>query len=157
MSLASDTSRSYPATATQDVKMCHMPQTPGTHGSGHRAPTRRGSITGGRVTALLVGAPAIGMFFGGAVFAVLSAGAATLAALRVRPEGLWWVLPMAPVAVWAVCVSRAMFDAAGGGGKQAIAVAHGAIDAFPAMTVTLLATAAVAFLRRAARRRSVGA
>ena len=104
-----------------------------------------------------MGAPAIGMFFGGMVFAVLSAGAATLAALRVRPEGLWWVLPMAPVAVWAVCVSRAMADAAGSGGKQAIAVAHGVIDAFPAMTVTLLATAAVALLRRAARRRSVGA
>lgn len=137
--------------------MCHMPQTPGTHGSCHRAPTKRGTITAGRVTALLVVAPAIGMFFGGAVFAVLSAGAATLAAVRVRPAGLWWVLPMAPVAVWAVCVSREMFDAAEGGGKQAVAVARGMIDAFPAMMMTVLATAAVALLRRAARRRSVGA
>jgi hypothetical protein len=106
---------------------------------------------------LLVFAPAIGMFFGGAVFAVLCAGAAALAALRVRPAGLWWVLPLAPVAIWAVCVSREVFDASAGGGKQAVAVAHGMIDAFPAMLVTLLATAAVALLRQAARRRSARA
>lgn len=129
-----------------------MPQTPGTHSSGHRAPTRRGTITAGRVTALLVSAPAIGMFFGSVMFAVLCAGAAALAAVRVRPAGLWWVLPMAPVAVWAVCVSREVFDAFGSGGKQAVAVVHGMIDAFPAMLVTLLATAVVALLRHLARR-----
>lgn len=129
-----------------------MPQTPGTHSSGHRAPARRDTITTGRVTALLVLAPAIGMFFGSAVFAVLCAGAAALAAARVRPAGLWWVLPLAPVAIWAVCVSREVFDASGGGGRQAVAVVHGMIDAFPAMMVTLLATAAVALLRRFARR-----
>jgi hypothetical protein len=132
--------------------MCHMPHTPGTHGSCHRAPTRRGNPTAGRVAALLVLAPAIGMFFGGVVFAVLCAGAASLAALRVRPSGLWWVLPLAPVAIWAMCVGREMFDASWGTTKQAVAVAHGMIDAFPAMTVTLMATAAVALLRRFARR-----
>ena len=129
-----------------------MPHTPGTHCTGHRAPTRRGNITAGRVTVLLVLAPAIGMFFGSVLFAVLCAGAAALAALRVRPAGLWWVLPSAPVAIWAVCVGREVFDAFGGTGKQAVAVAHGMIDAFPAMMVTLLATAAVAVLRRLARR-----
>ena len=134
-----------------------MPHTPGTHGSCHRAPTRRANITAGRVTALLLFAPAIGMFFGGAVFAVVCAGAASLAALRVRPAGLWWVLPLAPVAIWAVCVGREVFDASGGTSKQAVAVAHGMIDAFPAMIVTLLATAAVAALRRTLRRRSAGA
>ena len=108
------------------------------------------------VTALLVLGPATGMFFGGVVFAVLCAAAAALAALRVRPAGLWWVLPLAPVAIWAVCVSREVFDASGGGGRQAVAVAHGMIDAFPAMMVTLLVTVAVALLRRV-RRRSAGA
>lgn len=131
-----------------------MPQTLGTHGSSHRAPTRRGSITAGRATALLVLAPAIGIFFGGVVLAVLCAGAAALAALRVPPAGLWWVLPLAPVAVWAVCVGREVFDASGGGTRQVVAVAHGMIDAFPAMMVTLVAAAAVALLRRFARRSS---
>ena len=102
-------------------------------------------------------APAIGMFFRGVVFAVLCAGAAGLAALRVRPAGLWWVLPVAPMAIWAVCVGREVFDASGGSGRQAVAVAHGMIDAFPAMLVTLLVTAAVALLRRFARGRSAGA
>ena len=133
--------------------MCHMPQT---HGSCHRAPTRRANITAGRVTALLLAAPAIGMFFGGMVFAVLCAGAAAVAALRVRPAGLWWVLPMAPVAIWAVCVSREVFDASGSESRQAVAVAHGMITAFPAMVVTLLATGAVALLRRLARRSARG-
>lgn len=132
--------------------MCHMPQTPGAHSSGHRAPARRGNFTAGRVTALLVLAPVIGLFFGPVVSVVLCAGAAALAAARVRPAGLWWVLPLAPVAIWAVCVSREMFEASGGGGRQAVAVAHGMIDAFPAMTVTLLTTAAVALSRRLARR-----
>src|SRR6185437_12291818 len=136
---------------SQDVKMCHMSQTPGTHGSCHRAPTRRGNITAGPVTALLVLVPAIGMFFGSVMFVVLCAGAATVAAVRVRPAGLWWVLPLAPVAVWAVCVSREVFDASGGGGKQAVAVVHGMIDAFPAMVVTLLAASTVALLRRFTR------
>ncbi|WP_194918741.1 DUF6542 domain-containing protein [Catenulispora rubra] len=129
-----------------------MPHTPGTHGSCHRAPTTRTNITAGRVTVLLVLVPAIGMFFGGALFAVLCAAAAALATLRVRPAGLWWVLPLAPVAIWAVCVGREVFDASGGGARQAVAVAHGMIDAFPAMLVTLLVTAAVALLRRLARR-----
>jgi hypothetical protein len=128
-----------------------MPQSPGTHGSCHRAPARRANITAGRVTALLVLAPAIGMFFGSVVFAVLCAGAAALAAVRVRPAGLWWVLPLAPMAVWAVCVSREVFDASGGGGRQTVAVVHGMIDAFPAMAVTLLAASAVALLRRLTR------
>lgn len=100
---------------------------------------------------MLVLAPAIGMFFGSVVFAVLCAGAATLAAVRVRPAGLWWVLSLAPVAIWAVCVSREMFDASGGGGRQAVAVARGMIDAFPAMVVTLLAASTVALLRRLTR------
>ncbi|WP_370379479.1 DUF6542 domain-containing protein [Catenulispora sp. GAS73] len=130
-----------------------MPHTPGTHGSCHRAPTTRGNITAGRVTALLVLVPAIGtLFFGGVLFAVLCAAGAALAALRVRTDGLWWVLPLAPVAIWAVCVGREVFDASGGGARQAVAVAHGMIDAFPAMVVTLLVTAAVALLRRLARR-----
>lgn len=137
--------------------MCHMPQTTGTHGSAHRAPTRRANATAGRVTVLLLLAPAIGMFLGGALFAVLCAGAAALAALRVRPAGLWWVVPLAPVAIWAVCVGREVFDASGGNGKQTVAVARGMIDAFPAMAVTLLTAAAVALLRRAVRRRSVRA
>ena len=128
-----------------------MPHTPGTHGSCHRAPTTRANITAGRVTVLLVLVPAIGMFFGGVVFAVICAAGAALAALRVRPDGLWWVLPLAPVAIWAVCVGREVFDASGGATKQAVAVAHGMIDAFPAMMVTLLVTAAVAVLRRLAR------
>jgi hypothetical protein len=67
------------------------------------------------------------------------------------------VVPLAPVAVWAVCVGREVFDASGGQGKQAVAVARGMIDAFPAMAVTLLTAAAVALLRRAVRRRSVRA
>lgn len=100
---------------------------------------------------MLLLAPTIGMFFGGVMFAVLCAGAAAVAALRVRPAGLWWVLPLAPVAIWALCVGREMFDASGGGTRQAVAVAHGMIDAFPAMMVTLLVTAAVALLRRARR------
>ena len=130
-----------------------MPHTPGTHGSCHRAPSTRGNITAGRVTALLVLVPAIGtLFSGGAVFAVLCAAGAALAALRVRPDGLWWVLPLAPVAIWAVCVGRELFDASGGAAKQAVAVAHGMIDAFPAMLVTLLVTATVALLRLLARR-----
>lgn len=137
--------------------MCHMPQTSGTHGSCHRAPARRGNRTARSVTALLVLAPAIGMFLGTVVFTVLCAGAAAVAALRVRPAGLWWVLPLAPVAIWAACVGRELFDASGGGSRQAVAVAHGMIDAFPAMLVTLLATAAVALSRRAARRRSTRA
>jgi hypothetical protein len=135
-----------------------MPHTPGTHGSCHRAPTTRGNITAGRVAALLVLVPATGMFvFGGVMFAVLCAAGAALAALRVRPDGLWWVLPLAPVAIWAVCVGRDVFDASEGATKQAVAVAHGMIEAFPAMLVTLLVTAAVALLRRLARRGSARA
>jgi hypothetical protein len=97
------------------------------------------------------------MFFGGVLFAGLCAGAAALATLRVRPTGLWWVLPLAPVAVWAMCVGREVFDASGSGGKQAVAVAHGMIDAFPAMMATLVVTSTVALLRRAAHWRSAGA
>jgi hypothetical protein len=130
-----------------------MPHTPGTHGTSHRAPTGRGTVTAGRVTALLLLAPAIGMFFSSTVFAVLCAAAAVLAAMWVKPAGLWWVLPSAPVAIWALCVARELFDTSGGGSRQAVAVAHGMIDAFPAMLVTLLATAAVALLRGIARRR----
>ena len=48
---------------------------------------------------MLLLAPAIGMYFGGVVFAVMCAAGAGLAALRVRPAGLWWVLPLAPVAM----------------------------------------------------------
>lgn len=158
MSAALDTSRSCPIIAAQDVKMCHMPHSPGTHGSCHRAPTRRTDVTAGRVTALFVLAPVIGMFLAdGLVFAVLCAAAAALAALLVRPAGLWWVLPMAPVAIWAACVGRAVFDASGGGSRQAVAVAHGMIDAFPAMAVTVGATAAVALGRRFTRGRSARA
>ncbi|MEY9890492.1 hypothetical protein ABIA35_009792 [Catenulispora sp. MAP12-49] len=140
--------------------MPHSPGTHGTSGTGHRAPARRGRsqpVTAGRVTVLLVLAPAIGMFFGGVVFAVLCAGAASLAALRVRPAGLWWVLPLAPMAIWAMCVGRELFDVSGSGSRQAVAVAHGMIDAFPPMAVTLAATVAVALLRRVARRRSARA
>ena len=110
-----------------------------------------------QVSALLLFAPAIGMFFGGAVFAVSCAAGAALAALRVRPAGLWWVVPLAPVAIWTLCVGRAVLNASGGGTRQAIAVAQGMIEAFPAMAVTLLTTGAVALLRRLARRRSVRA
>ena len=135
-----------------------MPHTPGTHGSCHRAPTRRSDITAGRATALFVLAPAIGMFLvGGLVFVWLCAAAAALATLLVRPAGLWWVLPMAPVAIWAACVGREVFDASGGGSRQAVAVAHGMIDAFPAMAVTMGATATVALLRRFTRERSARA
>lgn len=137
--------------------MCPMPQTTGTHGSAHRARTRRGRTTAGWITVLLLLAPTIGMLFGGVMFAVLCAGAAALAALRVPPAGLWWVVPLAPVAIWAVCVGREVFDASGGGGRQAVAVARGMIDAFPQMVVTLSTTVAVALLRRAARGRSVRA
>ncbi|MEY9929275.1 hypothetical protein ABH926_003915 [Catenulispora sp. GP43] len=140
--------------------MPHSPGTRNTPGTGHRAPARRGrpqQITAGRVTALLVLAPAVGMFFGGMVFAVLCAGGASLAAVRVRPAGLWWVLPLAPVAIWTVCVGRELFDASGSRSGQAVAVARGMIEAFPAMAVTLAATAAVALLRRVARRRSARA
>jgi hypothetical protein len=105
-----------------------------------------------------VAAPAIGMFFlGGVLSAALCAGAASLAALLVRPSGLWWVLPLAPVAIWAVCVGREVFDASGGGSRQAVAVAHGMIDAFPAMVVTLAASGAVAVSRGLSRRRSARA
>lgn len=137
-----------------------MPHTPGSHCPGHRAPTRRTRrqhLTAGRVTALLLLAPAIGLFFGGTVFAVLCAAAASLATLRVRPAGLWWVLPLAPVAIWTVCVGHQMYDASWGTTKQAVAVARGMIDAFPAMVVTLVATAAAALLRGAVRRRSARA
>lgn len=135
-----------------------MRHTPGTRRSCHRAPTRRTDVTAGRATALLVLAPAIGMFLAdGLVFAVLCAVVAALAALLVRPAGLWWVLPMAPVAIWGLCVGREVFDASGGGSRQAVAVAHGMIDAFPAMAATLAATAVVALLRRFARGRSARA
>jgi hypothetical protein len=98
----------------------------------------------------------IGTFlFGGVVFAMLCAAAAAVAALRVRPSGLWWVLPLAPVAVWAVCVGGEVLDASGGGTRQAVAVARGMIEAFPAMVLTLVAMAAVALLRLAVRRRWV--
>jgi hypothetical protein len=101
--------------------------------------------------------PLIGMFFGGVMFTLLCAAGATLAALRVRPAALWWVLPLAPMAIWAVSVGWQVFDASGGGTRELVAVARGMIDAFPAMVVTLLATVGVALLREAVRRRSARA
>ena len=134
-----------------------MPHTPGTHGTGHRAAARTGREprpgTTGRVSVLILVTPLIGMFLGEAVFTTACTAAAALAALRVRPAGLWWVLPAAPLAVWAVCVGRELFDASGDATKQAVAVAQGMITAFPAMALTLLAATAVALLRRARRRR----
>jgi hypothetical protein len=95
--------------------------------------------------------------FGGVVFSVLCAAAAALAALRVRPTGLWWVLPLAPMAIWVVCVGRQLFNSSAGGAREAVALARGMIEAFPPMVLTLLATTAVALLRLAVRRRSARA
>ncbi|WP_344658269.1 DUF6542 domain-containing protein [Catenulispora subtropica] len=140
-----------------------MPHTPGTPGSGHRSPTRRGRpkrpLPAAQVVAMLVLAPTIGLFFGGALFVLLCTAAATVAAVRVRPDGLWWVLPAVPLAIWTVSVGRRLLlDAPDGGAKQAVAVAHGMIDAFPAMVLALAAAALVAVVRRsAARGRSVRA
>ncbi|NUP48329.1 MAG: hypothetical protein HOW97_13625 [Catenulispora sp.] len=144
-----------------------MPYTPGTRGSGphgpsgHRAPTRRGRpkrpAPAAHVVALLLLAPLIGMFLGGAAFVLLCAGTAAFAAARVRPAGLWWVLPAAPLAIWTLCVGRELLDTSGDGTRRAVAVAHGMIDAFPAMVLALTAAALVAVVRRTAGRRgSVG-
>ncbi|NUR26291.1 MAG: hypothetical protein HOV83_10660, partial [Catenulispora sp.] len=77
-----------------------MPHTPGTPGSSHRAPARRGRpkppLPTSRAVAMLVLAPVVGLFFGGAAFVLLCTAAATVAAVRVRPAALWWVLPTAP-------------------------------------------------------------
>ena len=132
--------------------MCLMPAH--TYGSQHRRerPTQR--TTAGRVAVLLLLAPGIGMFFGGTVFVVLCTAAAALAALRVRSAGLWWVVPVAPMVIWAVCVSVALMGS-GGGGKEddAIALVHGMIDAFPAILFALAGMAAVIVMKRLAARR----
>ena len=138
--------------------MPHTAGTGSTRTTGHRAPTRRSRsnrpVPASRLLALLLLAPAVGMFFGGAVFVLLCVAAATLAAGRVQPAGLWWVLPAAPLAIWTVSVSRQLFDASGGTTRQAVAVAHGMIEAFPAILLTLVATAMVAVVRRSRRWRS---
>jgi len=159
MNAASDTSRTYPIATAQDVKMCLMPHTPGTHhDSCHRAPTRRGRpkraqrpTPAAHVIALLLLAPMVGLFFGGAIFVLLCVAAATVAAVRVRPAGLWWVLPAAPLAIWTVTVGWKLLTASEGGAKQAVALAHGMIDAFPAMVLAVVSTALVAVVRRTAR------
>jgi len=99
-------------------------------------------------------APVIGVFFGGAVFVLLCVAAAMLAAMWVQPAGLWWVMPAAPLAIWVVSVGWQFLDSSGGTTKQAVAVAHGMIDAFPAILLTLVATAMVAVVRRSQRGRS---
>lgn len=129
-----------------------MPHSPGTPGSGHRAPARRGRpkppLPTPRAVTVLVLAPVIGLFFGGAASVLLCTAAATVTALRVRPSGLWWVLPTAPLAIWTVTVGWRLLTAAGGGARQAVALAHGMIDAFPAMVLALTAAALVAVVRR---------
>jgi Na+/phosphate symporter len=138
-----------------------MPHTAGTRSTrttGHRAPTRRSRpkrpVPASRLVALLLLAPVIGMFFGGAVFVLLCVAAATLAAVRVQPTGLWWVLPAAPLAIWVVSVGRQLLDASSETTKQAVAVAHGMIDAFPAILLALVAAAMVAVVRWSHRGRS---
>jgi hypothetical protein len=162
MNAASDTSRTYPIAAAQDVKMCLMPHTSGTHGSGHRAAARRGRpkrpTPAAHLAALLLLAPLAGLLLGGAASVLLCVAAATVAAVRVRPDGLWWVLPAAPLAIWTVDVGRELLGARGGGAtgdgtRQAVAVAHGMIDAFPAMVLALTAAALVAVVRRTSGRR----
>jgi hypothetical protein len=129
-----------------------MPHTPGTHGTGHRAPSRRGRskrpLPAAHIVALLVFTPVFGLFFGGAAFVVMCTAATTVAAVRVRPAGLWWVLPAAPLAIWTVTVGWRLLDTSGGGTRQAVALAHGMIDAFPAMALALTAAALVAVVRR---------
>ncbi|MFD0637390.1 DUF6542 domain-containing protein [Catenulispora yoronensis] len=131
---------------------------------GHRPPraARRGRpkppTPAAHVLALLLLAPLIGVFLGGAAFVLLCVAAAAFAAVRVRPAGLWWVLPAAPLAIWTVSVGRELLDTSGDGTKQAVAVVHGMIDAFPAMALALAAAALVAVVRRTTGRRgSVGA
>jgi hypothetical protein len=134
-----------------------MPHTSGTHGSGHRAPARRGRpkppLPTSRAVAVLVVAPMIGLFLGGAVFVLLCTAAAMAAAVRVRPDALWYVLPTAPLATWTVTVGWKLLAAAtDGGARQAVAVARGMIDAFPAMVLALTAAALVAVVRRTSGR-----
>ncbi|MFL6116162.1 MAG: hypothetical protein ACJ786_33130 [Catenulispora sp.] len=141
--------------------MPHTAGPRGTRATGHRAPTRRHRpkrpVPASRLVALLVTAPGIGVFFGGVVLVLLCVAAATLAAGRVQPAGLWWVVPTAPLATWAVSVGWQLLDASGGTTRQAVAAAHGMIDAFPAILLALVAAAAVAVLRRGRRRRSARA
>lgn len=140
--------------------MCLMPYSPGTRGSGHRAPTRRGRpkrpTPAAHLLALLVLAPLLGVFLGGAAFVLLCVAATAVAAARVRPAGLWWVLPAAPLAIWMVSVGRELLGASGDGPRQAVALAHGMIDAFPAMVLALAAGGMVAVVRRTTGRRGAG-
>ncbi|NUR59851.1 MAG: hypothetical protein HOV87_14445 [Catenulispora sp.] len=137
-----------------------MPHSPGTQGGGHRAPTRRGRpkrpAPAVHLLALLVLAPLLGLFFGGAASVLLCVAAAAVAAARVRPSGLWWVLPAAPLAIWTVDVGRELLGASGDGTRQAVAVVHGMIDAFPAMMLAVTAAAMVAVVRRTTGRRGSG-
>lgn len=138
--------------------MAHTVGARSTRTTGHRAPTRRSRpkrpVPASRLIALLLLAPVTGMFFGGAAFVLLCVAAAMLAAMRVQPAGLWWVLPTAPLAIWAVSVGWQLLGASGGVAKHAVAMVHGMIDAFPAILLTLVATAMVAVARRSHRGRS---